>query len=93
MTPNRLAFILAASLALAAFGPGVAPSSAQTSAQQRSITAEDAVRIAKSRGMVRVEEVERDNGKWEVEGKDNNGRELEIEIDARTGKVIKIERD
>jgi uncharacterized membrane protein YkoI len=40
-----------------------------------------------------VEEVDRDDGKWEVEGKDASGREIEVDIDARSGKVVKVERD
>ncbi len=57
------------------------------------ITAEQAIEIAKQQGLVTVEEVERDDGKWEVEGKDVSGREIEVDIDARSGQIVKIERD
>lgn len=57
------------------------------------ITAEEAIAIAREHGMETVEEVDRDDGKWEVEGRDADGRELEIDIDIATGEVLKIERD
>ena len=78
-----------ATLAMATFvlgGPALAQS-------QGTITAEQAIEIAKQQGIVTVEEVDRDNGKWEVEGKDISGKEIEVDIDARSGQVIKVERD
>jgi uncharacterized membrane protein YkoI len=60
---------------------------------QSPITAEQAIEIARQQGLVTVEEVDRDDGKWEVEGKDASGREIEVDIDARSGKVVKVERD
>lgn len=46
-------------------------------------------------GMVRVEEVERDDGRIEVEGRDARGRELKIVMDARGQRVLsaRIDRD
>jgi uncharacterized membrane protein YkoI len=67
-------------------GPAVAQN-------QSPITAEQAIEIARQQGLVTVEEVDRDDGKWEVEGKDASGREIEVDIDARSGKVVKVERD
>ena len=57
------------------------------------VTAEQAIEIAKQQGMVKVDEVDRDDGKWEVEGKDASGREIEVDIDANSGSVIKVKRD
>lgn len=57
------------------------------------ITAEDAIRIARDNGVATVMEVDRDDGKWEIEGRDGDGREIEVDIDATSGAVLKIERD
>lgn len=52
-------------------------------AQQRGITIEEVIRIARQEGMVEIVEIDReDDGGWEVEGRDANGRKLELEIDA-----------
>lgn len=44
-------------------------------------------------GMVRVLEVERDDGRIEVEGFDAKGREIEIQMDAAGQRILRIERD
>ena len=51
--------------------------------------------MAFDRGIVRLEEIElkRRKGIWEVEGEDAYGEEIEMEIDARTGRIIKMKRD
>lgn len=56
------------------------------------VTAEQAVAIARSVGLVRVTEVECDDGEWEVEGHDASGREIEVEIDSRTGRIKEVDR-
>ncbi len=38
-------------------------------------------------------ELELDDGKYELEGRDADGRKVEIDVDARTGAIIKVERD
>jgi uncharacterized membrane protein YkoI len=72
---------LAVSLALAA------PASAQP------VTIEDVRGIAFAKGIVQIEQVELDNGVWEVEGIDASGQEIEMKIEARSGQIIKLERD
>ena len=44
-------------------------------------------------GMVRVTEVERDDGYLEIEGYDANGYELDIRMDARGQRVLSVHRD
>lgn len=44
-------------------------------------------------GMTRVTEVERDDGRIEVEGRDAQGRELDVKMDAAGKKVLRVERD
>lgn len=58
---------------------------------RREITQAQAVQIARGYGMVDVEEVERDDDGWEIEGRDRRGRELEIGIN-RDGRVTRVER-
>ena len=43
-------------------------------------------------GMVRVTEVERDDGYLEIEGYDANGYELDIRMDARGQRVLSVHR-
>lgn len=47
----------------------------------------------KAAGMVRVVEVERDDGQLEIEGFDAQGRELEIEMDATGQEVLSVKHD
>lgn len=47
----------------------------------------------KRAGMVRVVEVERDDGRLEVEGYDASGRALDIDMDAKGRRVLKVDRD
>ena len=62
-------------------------------ASARYLTAEEVRFIAFSKGIVRIEEIELDDGVWEVEGDDATGHEIEIRIDAASGAIIKIRRD
>ena len=62
-------------------------------AQQFKVTEQQARQIAAERGIVKITEIERDDGKWEIEGRDAQGREIEIDTDGQTGKVVKFERD
>lgn len=58
---------------------------------RRELTETQAIQIARGYGMVEVEEAERENGGWEIEGRDRQGRELEIKIN-RDGRVTRVER-
>jgi uncharacterized membrane protein YkoI len=77
-------------LALALVG-GIAASPAL--AQQFKVTEQQARQIAAERGMVTVREIEQDDGKWEIEGRDKDGRKIEIDIHGQTGEVVKFERN
>lgn len=53
-----------------------------------------AIDIAKSHGLVTVREVDlEDRDEWKIEGRDADGREIEVELSARDGKVREIDRD
>jgi uncharacterized membrane protein YkoI len=60
-----------------------------------SVDIEDVRAMAFDRGIVRIEEIElhQRRGVWEVEGEDAYGHDIEMKVDARTGRVIKMERD
>ena len=72
---------LALSLALAV------PASAQP------VTIEDVRAVAFDKGIVRIEEIELDDGVWEVEGTDASGQEIEMKVEAGSGQIIKLKRD
>lgn len=46
-----------------------------------------------SAGYTRIDEIELDDGKYEVEAVDRNGREVELDLDPRTGRILKVEYD
>ena len=54
---------------------------------------DEARRIASENGVVRIEEIKLDDGKWEIEGRDSTGAEIEVDLRASDGVVIKMERD
>lgn len=57
------------------------------------ITAEEAIRIAREAGIARVQEVDCDDGRWEVEGRDAQGRRIEVKVGAGDGRVVEVERE
>jgi len=61
----------------------------------RFVDIEEVRAMAFNRGIVRLEEIElkRKKGIWKVEGEDARGREIEMKVDAYTGRIIKMERD
>jgi hypothetical protein len=69
------------------------PARADRSCSAGSVTIPQAIEIAREAGLVRVKKVECDDGLWEVEGWTEAGREIEVEIDPRTGRIVKVERD
>lgn len=61
-------------------------------AARTGISQEQAIRIARGYGMVRVTKVEREDDGWEIEGRDHRGRELEVNINGQ-GRVTSVDRD
>lgn len=59
---------------------------------RRALTEDRVVQIARGYGMVEVEEIERDDDDWEIEGRDRRGRKLTIDIN-REGRVTRVDRD
>lgn len=89
MRQTLLALGLAAGLGFSSL-----PILAQTTGSgTATISIEEARRIAAQNGISAIREIELDDGHWEIEGTDRAGNKLEMEIDARSGKVVKMERD
>jgi uncharacterized membrane protein YkoI len=51
--------------------------------------ARDAVEDA---GYTSIRAVEFDDGQWQVDAKDKDGRDVDVTVDASTGKIIKVDR-
>lgn len=62
---------------------------------QGPLTMDQARAIAFGSGIVVIDDLDFDNfrGRWEIEGRDRWGRDLEMDIDARTGQVVRFEAD
>lgn len=52
----------------------------------------EAIEVAVAEGLAEVWEVKARRGVWEIEGADQDGRKIEVEIDGDTGEVVKVER-
>jgi uncharacterized membrane protein YkoI len=57
------------------------------------VTIEDARAMAFDKGIVKIEEIELDDGIWEIEGYDQSGQEIEMDVDAASGAIVKLKRD
>jgi len=57
------------------------------------ISMDDARDIAAENGVVAIREIQLSGNRWEIWGKDVNGRNAKIEINARTGLVEWLNRD
>ena len=57
------------------------------------VSIEEVRDMAFDKGFVKIKEIELDDGVWKVEGKDATGHELEMEVDAASGAIIKLRRD
>ena len=68
------------------------PAAAQDAGCGGPVSATEAIRIATGAGVAEVRDVDCDDGRWEVEGRDANGRKIEVEIHATTGQVLDIDR-
>lgn len=87
---------LTAALALAAVAAPVPFALAQTgdlAAPASGISREEAIAIARDKGMTRVREVERDDGNWEVEGCTADRKEIDVDIRRSNGEIVKFEID
>ena len=56
------------------------------------VTADVAQDIAVGNGVIAIRKIELDDGVWKVEGRDREGRRVEMKIHPSTGEIIKLER-
>ncbi len=57
------------------------------------VTKSEAMDIARVNGMHRIDKIERDSPKWELEGCTADGREIEIDVNGQSGEIIEIDID
>jgi uncharacterized membrane protein YkoI len=62
-------------------------------ARPYAVSIDDVRNMALDRGVTKIKEIELDDGVWELEGWDATGHEIEMEVDARSGAIIKMKRD
>lgn len=65
----------------------------QAKARGVAVSRQQAMSIAEKNGMVSVHEIDLDDNEWELEGRQANGREIEIDISITDGSVRSLERD
>jgi hypothetical protein len=56
------------------------------------LTLQDALAIASGIGVVTVQNTHFDGNEWEIEGRDQYGKWIEVDIDGRTGEVRNVDR-
>jgi len=104
-TWTRYATIAALALAAGLAGAAYAGSDKDKDADRRTDSAatagasspplalDDVLARLRSAGYSNFREIEREKGRYEVKGSDAEGRRVELYVDARTGEVVKEERD
>ena len=50
------------------------------------------IAIARNFGVIGFSEVQYFDGKWEIEGRDPRGKTVNMDVDALTGAVLKVDR-
>lgn len=86
-------FAVALTVALGAVAPALAHRGADNEevAQHAAIPQARALEIAQAQGVAHVRESRLRRGVWKVEGRTADGRDIEVEIDAHSGEVVKRE--
>jgi hypothetical protein len=77
---------LAAAIALGAASPALAYDSGGL------ISMQQALGVATDLGLVTVSDTEFAGDEWQIEGRDFSGRYMEVDVDARTGDVLNVDR-
>lgn len=87
--------ILAATLAATtAAGPALAQQTPSPStAPAAALTVPEVIERLTAQGYSDITEVERDDGRYEVEARQADGTRMELDVDMRTGEILKSERD
>jgi len=56
------------------------------------VSVEQAQDIAVVNGVIAIRKIEFNDGAWKVEGRDREGRRVEMKIDPGTGEILRLER-
>lgn len=92
---RRVLAILALAAASAVATPATAHSHGgrddRSNAERVAISRDQAIETARAQGVATIREVDLRDGNWNVEGYTDSGRRIEVEIDARSGQVVKRE--
>jgi uncharacterized membrane protein YkoI len=56
------------------------------------LTIDDVRPMAFNKGISTIKEIELDDGVWEVDGRDDSGHKIEMEVDAQSGEIVKMRR-
>lgn len=59
---------------------------------QGPFTLQQALVVAQQVGVVTVSNTNFDGDQWEIEGRDFNGKYIEVDVDARTGEIRDVDR-
>jgi Peptidase propeptide and YPEB domain len=77
---------IVAAVALGAAAPAVADDSGGL------ISMQIALHVANDLGLVTVSHTQFAGDEWQIEGRDMSGRYMEVDVDARTGEVLNVDR-
>lgn len=72
---------------------GVSQQSQTSASKEKLLPIETIIAMVKGQGYTDIEEVEKEGDQWEICAKDSRGREVDIEVNAATGKIEKVEED
>jgi Peptidase propeptide and YPEB domain len=75
-----------------AFSPPAAAQTVGVVVPGAGVTADVAQDIAVGNGVIAIRKIEFDDGAWKVEGRDREGRRVEMKIHPGTGEIIRLER-
>ena len=95
MKKKLIASGVVASMVMATGASGIA--AAQSATGAASLSMQNAIGIALDQvpGKVKEAELDRENGRqiYEIDIVTDDGRKMEVEVDANTGEVLKVEED
>ena len=74
-----------------AFAQNDANANTNTDANMKSVT--DVVQMLESQDYTQIDEIDRDLDRYDVEATDPAGQRVELTIDAKTGEILRSERD
>jgi hypothetical protein len=65
---------------------------ASPAAAEKFVTIDEVRDMAFAKGVATIEEIELDHGIWEVEGRDETGHKIKMEVEAGSGMIVKMKR-